>query len=335
MTKLLLACLALAVAAVLPAQVTYHADAGKELVSADAKIERLHTGMKFVEGPVWLPREAALVFSDIPRSKLLRWTEQHGVVDWRDSEASNGNTLDLAGHLLSAQHDGRNLVRWPSGDPNGSQQDQQQDQSPMVLATACDGKKFHSPNDLAVRNDGTIWFTDPTYGLGKRKPEAEGNFVYRLDEATGKVTIVQRDFAMPNGICFSPDHGRIYIADSGSKQRVGAFQVAKDGTLSAPLFWLSGGSDGMRCDCRGNLYTTASDGVRIYSPAGVHLVTMRLPEVPANCEFGGADRSQLFVTARTSLYRIDLQVAGATVPTAPPGSEPAKELPAVRATGGR
>ena len=187
---------------------------------------------------------------------------------------------------------------------------------PQVLASNCDGKKFHSPNDLAVRNDGTIWFTDPTYGLRQRKPEADGNFVYRLDETTGVVTVVQRDFAMPNGICFSPDHRRIYIADSGKKQRVGAFSVLKDGTLSPPLFWLEGGADGIRCDSRGNLYTTARDGVRIYSEAGVHLATIKLPEQPANCAFGGADGKQLFVTARTSLYRLNLRVSGAAIPPA-------------------
>lgn len=315
-------------AAALPAQVTFHDEAGKQLVDQDVKIERLHTGMKFVEGPVWIAREAALVFSDIPRAKLLRWTAKGGVVDWRDSEQSNGNTLDLDGKLLSAQHGARNVVRHtlpidaqsdaqpdaqPDGKPDGKSDRKPE---PQVLASNCDGKKFHSPNDLAVRNDGTIWFTDPTYGLRQRKPEADGNFVYRLDETTGVVTVVQRDFAMPNGICFSPDHRRIYIADSGKKQRVGAFSVLKDGTLSPPLFWLEGGADGIRCDSRGNLYTTARDGVRIYSEAGVHLATIKLPEQPANCAFGGADGKQLFVTARTSLYRLNLRVSGAAIPPA-------------------
>src|SRR5690606_30542939 len=126
------------------------------------KIERLHTGMKFVEGPVWLARDAALLFSDIPRGKLLRWTEQDGVVDWRDSEQSNGNTLDLQGKLLSAQHGGRNLVRHhdqAEQTPAGAATPVVRVPAPDVLATSCDGKKFHSPNDLAVRNDGTIWFT--------------------------------------------------------------------------------------------------------------------------------------------------------------------------------
>ncbi|MGK0301269.1 MAG: gluconolactonase, partial [Planctomycetota bacterium] len=226
--------------AALPAQVTFHDDAGKELVAKDVKIERLHTGMKFVEGPVWIARDSALIFSDIPRAKLMRWTAAGGCIDWCDSAQSNGNTLDLNGHLLSAQHGARNVIRHGALGPKFVPREH------AVIASKCDGKRFHSPNDLAVRNDGTIWFTDPTYGLRKRKPEAAGNYVYRLDEKTGAVTVVQRDFAMPNGICFSPDHERIYIADSGKKQRVGAFSVLKDGTLSAPLFWLEGGADGMR-----------------------------------------------------------------------------------------
>ncbi|MCK5945590.1 MAG: SMP-30/gluconolactonase/LRE family protein, partial [Planctomycetes bacterium] len=219
----------------LPAQVTFHAPAGRELVAPDARIEQLGDGMKFVEGPVWLADQQALVFSDIPRSVLMRWTAAAGCVEWRRSESSNGNTLDLQGRLLSAQHGARNIVRW------------QPDGRATVLADACDGAAFHSPNDLAVRNDGTIWFTDPTYGLGKRERQAAGNFVYRLDPEAGAVTVVSRRFAMPNGICFAPDHQRVYIADSGSKQRVGAFPIRPDGSLGKPQFWLRGGADGMRC----------------------------------------------------------------------------------------
>ncbi|MFN3241324.1 MAG: SMP-30/gluconolactonase/LRE family protein [Planctomycetota bacterium] len=286
-------------AAALPAQVTFHREAGRQLVPADAAIERLGTGMKFVEGPVWLPTEQALVFSDIPNARLMRWTAKAGCVVWRDSEQSNGNALDLQGRLLSAQHRGRNVVRWGK------------DGKAEVLTAACDGKAYNSPNDLAVRADGTIWFTDPTYGLRGREQHAAGNFVYRLDPASGAVAIVHRGFSMPNGICFAPDHQRLYIADSGSKQRVGAFPIRPDGSLGKAAFWLEGGADGMRCDRLGNLYTTARDGVRIYSPKGERLATIALPEKPSNCAFGGADGRQLFVTARTSLYRVTLRVRGA------------------------
>lgn len=297
-----------AFALAVPAQVTIHAAGGEAVVAADAVVEKLGGDMQFVEGPVWLAPQRALVFSDIPRGKLMRWTRQGGVVEWLDVEQANGNTLDLQGRLISCQHFGRNLVRH-DGDGGLS-----------VLAARCDGLRLNSPNDVAVRNDGTIWFTDPTYGLRQRSKEQPGNFVYRLEPRTGAVTIVQRDFDMPNGICFAPDHGRIYIADSGRKQRVGAFTIAADGALSEPLFWLEGGADGIRCDRLGHLYTTARDGVRVWSPLGERLATIALPEQPANCAFGGDGFSTLFVTARTSLYRVELKVRGAPVPPARPAA---------------
>jgi len=305
-------------AAAVPAQVTYHHTDGTKLVPADVEVEKLGGGMKFVEGPVWLADENALVFSDIPRGKLLRWTEAGGVVAFRDSEQSNGNTLDLMGRLISCQHAGRNVVRY---EPDGQI---------TVLAARHNGRLLNSPNDAVVRKDGSIWFTDPTYGLRGRQKEQPGNFVYRLDPATGDLTVVQTLFDMPNGICFSPDQATLYIADSGKKQRVGAFTVRPDHTLSAPRFWLKGGADGIRCDAQGNLYTTARDGVRIYSSTGNRLATIALPEVPANCAFGGEDQRDLFVTARTSLYRIRLSAAGASAPLDPDNQDlrsPAQEAP--------
>lgn len=284
--------------AALPAQVTFHQPDGKKLVAADVEIEKLGGDMQFVEGPVWLGDRKELVFSDIPRGKLLRWSEKDGVVEWRDSKQSNGNTIDQRGRLISCQHAGRNVVRYEA---NGQV---------TVLASSYDGKLLNSPNDVAVGRDGTIWFTDPTYGLRGRKKEQAGNFVYRLNARTGDLAIVQRDFDMPNGICLSPAGDTLYIADSGSKQRVGAFVVQPDLTLGEPVFWLKGGADGIRCDKLGNIYTAARDGVRIYSPTGTHLATIALPEVPANIAFGGNVRRDLYVTARTSLYRVRMRVAG-------------------------
>jgi len=294
------------------AQVTYHDPAGANIVAEDVEIERLGSGMQFVEGPIWLTRDQRLVFSDIPRSKLLQWTENDGVSQFRDSAQANGNTLDREHRLISCQHAGRNVVRIES---NGSV---------TVLAEAHDGKKLNSPNDVAVRNDGSIWFTDPTYGLRGREREQDGNYVYRLEPVDGTTRIVSDEFDMPNGICFSPGHDRVYIADSGRGQRVGAFEIRPGGDLKN-LFWLRGGADGVRCDAQGNLYTAARDGVRVYSPKGEHLCTIKLPEVPANCAFGGEDFTTLFVTARTSLYRVRLLVSGARVPppeTTAPADEP-------------
>lgn len=274
----------------------------EKIVDPAAKIEKLAGDMKFLEGPVWIPAKKALVFSDIPNSVLMIWTQADGVKEYRKTEASNGNTLDAEGNILSCQHSGRNVVR------------EAKDGSISVVVDSHDGKKFNSPNDLALKSDGSIWFTDPPYGLPKgQAKEQEGNWVYRLDPKTKKTTIVNKEFDMPNGIVFSPDESRLYIADSGKPGRVGAFEVKSDGTLSPALWWAEGGSDGIRVDVEGNLYTTAGDGVRIYSPEGKRLATITLPEVPANLEFGGEDRKTLFVTARKSLYSLPMKVAGAVL----------------------
>ena len=284
------------------AQVVLHDKTASELIAADAVVEKLSGALKFAEGPVWREAEQALVFSDIPAGKLLRWTAKDGVQEWQASEQSNGNTIDREGRLISCQHAARNVVR------------READGKVTVLADKFEGKLLNSPNDVAVRNDGTLWFTDPDYGLGKRAKEQPGNFVYRLDPKTGALAIVQRDFHEPNGLCFAPDHNRLYVADSGKKQRIGAFPVQADHTLGAPTFWIEGGSDGMRCDRLGNLYTTHSTGVRIFSPEGKSLATIQLDQDPTNCAFGGTDGKTLFVTARTDLYRVPLLVAGASMP---------------------
>ncbi len=315
MTPVLPLLVALALAAGEPAraQVVHDDPAGAAVIAKNAAVEQLGTGMKFVEGPVWITAEQRLVFSDIPAKKLMQWTAKDGVTELRTVEETNGNTLDAMNRLVSCQHGTRSVVR------------NEKDGTLTVLASEHDGKKLNSPNDIAVRRDGTIWFTDPTYGLRGREPEQDGNFVYRLDADGGPLTVVAREFHMPNGICFAPDHDRVYIADSGDKQRVGAFAIGEDGTLTN-VFWLEGGADGIRCDSVGNLFTTARDGVRVYSAAGKRLCTIKLPEVPANCAFGGDDRTTLFITARTSLYRVQVLVPGAPIPAAKPAA-PSKSVP--------
>jgi gluconolactonase len=301
---------ALSLAPALRAQIVFHHDDGRQLVAADAAVERLATGRTFLEGPVWLAAERRLVCSDIPAKAWLAWTDADGLREWKPSAAANGNTIDRDGLVVSCQHEARNVVR------------HERDGALTVLADAHEGAPFHSPNDVVVRCDGALYFTDPTYGLGQRPRTQPGNFVYRVDPATKATRVVQRDFDQPNGLCFAPDHARLWIADSGRKQRVGAFPVLADGGLGDAELWLDGGSDGMRCDARGNLWTTARDGVRCYRADGVHLLTIALPEAPANCAFGGADGSALFVTARTSLYRVPLRVAGAAMPPPPATTAP-------------
>lgn len=296
--------------------ITLPLKANEEIIAPGAKVEKLAGGMKFTEGPVWLPKEKKLIFSDIPNSKLMQWSERDGLSVFREeSHQSNGNILDLQGRLISCQHAARNVVRT---EKNGEI---------TVLADKLDGKRFNSPNDVAVRSDGTLWFTDPPWGLRGQR-EIPGNWVYKLDPKNGKVHPVVKDLAMPNGIVFSPDESRIYIADTGghprhsepkfqnTPDRVHCYAVSRQGKLGKKLFHIDGGSDGMAVDVKGNLYTTHRGSVHIFNADGKKLGEIKVPEGPANCAFGGDDFKTLFITARKSLYRIRLQNAGAK----PPGS---------------
>ena len=285
-------------------------EAGGSLIAPGAKVQKLAGDMKFTEGPAWIPATKTLVFSDIPNSKLMQWREGDGLSVFRSSEQSNGNILDLQGRLVSCQHAGRNLVRTES------------DGSITVLADKFDGKRFNSPNDVAVRSDGTLWFTDPPWGL-TGPPDLPGHWVFKLDPKSGSVEPVIKDLAMPNGIIFSPDESRLYVADTGGLDRhpnpelrklpagIHCYEVSKDGKLGKKLFKIEQGSDGMKVDVKGNLYTTNGGKVQIYSADGKKLEQIDVPEGPANVCFGGDDMQTLFITARTSLYSIRMKNPGA------------------------
>jgi len=285
---------------------------GDTLIAPSAKVEKLAGDMKFTEGPVWLPEKQILVFSDIPNSKLMQWSEKGGLSVFRESEQSNGNILDLQGRLISCQHAGRNLVRT---EPGGKI---------TVLAEHFDGKRLNSPNDVAVWSDGTLWFTDPPWGL-KGEREVPGHWVYKLYPASGKVEVVLKELAMPNGINFSPDGSRIYIADTGGRKThpdpklreksggIRCYEVTPEGELGKQLFEIDHGSDGMAVDEKGNLYTTHGK-VIVYNADGKKLEEIEVPEGPANVCFGGDDNKTLFITARTSLYSVRLKNAGAPLP---------------------
>ncbi|MFM7150218.1 MAG: SMP-30/gluconolactonase/LRE family protein [Gemmataceae bacterium] len=287
-----------------------HGEESGSVVVSGEKVKKLAGGMKFTEGPVWMPAEKKLVFSDIPNSKLMQWKPGSGLSVYRKSEQANGNILDLEGRLISCQHAGRNLVRTES------------DGAIKVLTDRFDGKRFNSPNDAAVRSDGTIWFTDPPWGL-EGPGEIPGHWVYKLDPSTGKVEPVVKDLAMPNGIVFSPDEKRLYIADTGGHPKhpdptfhkmpggVHCYEVKADGTLGKKLFQIREGSDGMKVDVMGNLYTTHGDSVNVYDPDGKLREKIKVPEGPANVCFGGDDYRTLFITARTSLYSVRVKHAGA------------------------
>lgn len=279
------------------------------LVASGEKVQKLAGGMKFTEGPAWFPATKTLVFSDIPNSKLMQWKGGAGLSEFRQSEQSNGNILDLQGRLISCQHAGRNLVRTET------------DGSVTVLADKFDGKRFNSPNDVAVRSDGTLWFTDPPWGL-TGPADLPGHWVFKFDPATKTVEPVVKDLAMPNGINFSPDESRMYIADTGGNTRhpdsafhklpagIHCYEVSKEGKLGKKLFTIPQGSDGMAVDVKGNLYTTHG-GVVVYDPDGKLLEKIEVPEGPANCTFGGDDMRTLFITARTSLYSVRTKNPGA------------------------
>lgn len=300
--------LACAVAFALPIRAS-RADDPKSLVEPGAKVKKLAGGMKFTEGPAWIPARKTLVFSDIPNSKLMQWEEGDGLSVFRVSEQSNGNILDLEGRLVSCQHAARNLVRTEA------------DGSLKVLADKFEGKRFNSPNDVAVHSDGTLWFTDPPWGL-TGKAEIPGHWVFKVDPKTGKIEAVVKDLAMPNGIDFSPDESRIYISDTGGHVRhpdpafhklpagIHCYEVSKDGRLGKKLFTIDEGSDGMAFDVKGNLYATHGK-VNVYDPDGKLLERIDVPEGPANVCFGGDDMKTLFITARTSLYSVRVVHPGA------------------------
>jgi gluconolactonase len=282
---------------------------GASLVEPGAKVRKLAGNMKFTEGPVWLPGQNKVVFSDIPNSKLMQWSKKGGLSEFRKSEQANGNILDLQGRIISCQHAARNLIRI------------EKDGSTTVLADKFDGKRFNSPNDVAVWKDGTLWFTDPPWGLSGPH-EIPGHWVYKLDPDSGKVEVLIKDLAMPNGIVFSPDGSRLYVADTGGHKRhpdpafhglapsVTCYAVTKDRKLGKKLFKIDEGSDGMAVDVKGNLYLTHGQ-VQVYDANGKKLETIEVPEKPANVCFGGRDYKTLFITARTSLYQIRMINAGA------------------------
>jgi gluconolactonase len=224
----------------------------------------------------------------------------------KDSRNTNGNTRDREGRLISCEHTARRLTRT------------EKDGSITVLADRFEGKRFNSPNDVVVKSDGTIWFTDPTYGTPKGEAkELDGRYVFRIDAETKNVTKAAEGFDQPNGLAFSPDEKKLYIADSGKSHHIRVFDVKADDTLSGgdPLCVIDQGvPDGIRCDEHGNIWSSAGDGVQIFAPDGKLLVSIPVPESPANLCFGGDDGKTLFITARTSLYSINTNVRGASRP---------------------
>ena len=290
------------------------------LVFGSAHVEKLYTGCRWAEGPAWFAAGRYLVWSDIPNDRMMRWDETDGSVSVFRSPAmnSNGHSVDAQGRLVSCEHRGRCISRTEF------------DGRRTVLVDRFEGQRLNSPNDLVVKSDGSIWFTDPTYGIdsdyeGDAAPSEIGaSNVYRFDPASGAISIVASDLVKPNGLAFSPDESLLYIVDTGishvkdGPHHVRRFSVEADGqTLSGgEIFAICpvGLYDGFRLDIHGNLWLSAGDGVHCHAPDGTLLGKVLIPEVVANLCFGGPKLNRLFICGTTSLYAVYLNTRAAGRP---------------------
>ena len=288
-----------------------------DLVAPDAPIDRVAGGLGFTEGPVW--RRGTLLFSDIPNKRIVRWRRlvEGPELTTFATGMSNGLTLDREGRVLAAEHDGRRVTRVAD------------DGTRTVLAERFQGKRLNSPNDIVVKSDGSIYFTDPPYGVQPSRPgtvrpegwwtqpipgkEQPCQGVYRI-APDGALQLVVDDFALPNGLAFSPDESVLYIDDSARKH-IRAFEVRPDGTLTGSRVLLDmaspdpGVPDGLKVDGHGNIFCTGPGGIWVCRPDGTLLGRIVLPELPANLGWG-EDGSVLYVTARTSIYRLPTKTRG-------------------------
>ncbi|MEU9026031.1 SMP-30/gluconolactonase/LRE family protein [Streptomyces sp. NPDC048383] len=275
--------------------------------NGDMRLERLHDDCRWAEGPLYLPAWRQLVWSDIPNDRMLRWDETTGVVSVFRSPAghANGNTLDREGRLITCEQGNRRVTRT------------EHDGRITVIADRWNGKRLNSPNDAVVRSDGSVWFSDPDFGItsdyeGHRAPSEIGACnLYRADPATGEVRLVAGDFLGPNGLVFSPDESELYAADTRAGH-IRAFTVDPDGTLSGDrVFTTCPRADNIRFDDEGRLWAAAIEsGVHCYAADGDLIGRLRVPEPVSNITFGGPKNNRLFITATTSLYSLVMSVTG-------------------------
>ena len=278
----------------------------EKIIPADASIEKLAGDLRFTEGPVW-SSEGFLLFSDIPANTVYKLVNTDLSVFLEPSGNSNGLTFEPStGHLVLCEHSGRRVSKLVSKER-------------VTIVDTYQGKKLNSPNDIVYKSDGSFYFTDPPYGIGgddSDKKEIPFNGIYHFHD--GNLTLLDSTFTRPNGIALSPDESYLYVANSDPDDKYWKkFPVLNDGTLGEGevLHRIvnpkgGGGPDGLKVDVKGNVYCTEHEGVWIFSPEGIHLGTIEFPEVPANCTWGGADNKTLFVTARNSVYKIDLLIEG-------------------------
>jgi gluconolactonase len=283
-------------------------------VLPNAPLETLAEGFRWCEGPVWFGDRAELLFSDLPNDRVMRWSEGAGLSTYRDHVGfENGHARDRQGRLLSCSHRLRRIART------------ELDGSVTTLVESYRGKRLNSPNDIVCKSDGTIWFSDPPYGIqtdyegGKQESELPAN-LYRFDPRDGSLTVAADDFDGPNGLCFSPDERRLYVAETGLQfaenptRHIRVFDVAEDGRLSKPRVFHTvepGMADGFRCDEEGNLWSSAGDGVHVIDPGGDLLGKIRTPATVSNLAFGGRNLSRLFLCVSHSLMAIYVNRRGA------------------------
>lgn len=287
-----------------------------QFVLGNAPVKQLATGFDWVEGPVWFGDAKCLLFSDIPNNKILRWSPDNGIsVYTAQSNYANGHTRDRVGRLISCEHGTRRVTRT------------EHDGTITVIADQFMGKPLNSPNDVVVKSDGTIWFSDPHYGImtnyeGFAAPQENPCVVYRVTPETGKIEVMIDDMNCPNGLAFSPDERLLYVADTGrmhstDPQHIRVYDCAANGSISGGRLFHkvdTGCADGIRIDTDGNLWSSAGDGVHCIAPDGHLMGKILIPEVVSNICFGGRAKHELYITATTSLYRVILNRKGCQTP---------------------
>lgn len=273
------------------------------ILDHSAKLEKIAGDFQFIEGPIWHP-DGFLLFSDIPADTIYKFAANQQVEVFRHpSGKANGNTLDKAGRLITAEHSNRRISRT------------EKDGKIIELVAKYEGKKLNSPNDLVVKSDGSIYFTDPLYGINKEQEELGFYGVYRLTQ-DGQLTLLVKDIVLPNGIAFSPDEKKLYVNNSEAGY-IAVFDVDSDGTVSNQRVFAelkdpgkNGVPDGLKVDVEGNVYSTGPGGIWILSPTGELLGKISVPETATNLAWGDDDRQTLYITGSKSLYRIRLKIAG-------------------------
>ncbi len=281
----------------------------RSVVGGDVDFQRIGTGFLFTEGPLWHPHQEFLLFSDIPGDRIRRWSQGDGVTAFRSpSHMANGLTYDREGRLIACEHATCRVTRT---EPDGAL---------TILASRFDGKQLNSPNDVVVRGDGSVYFTDPPYGRVEfygipRPQELPFQGVYRIEPDGRTLRLLVDDFDRPNGLCFSLDERRLFVNDT-ARQHIRVFDVQGDGSLAHGRVWAEtvgegpGAPDGMKIDSEGNLYCCGPGGIHVFDPDATCLGVIRVPEYTANFAWGDGDLRSLFITASTSVYRIRLRVPG-------------------------